>query len=175
MDRDTLAMLVREHQRSLYRYLLYLGAREAAEDLTQETFLAAFRSPRPPDLTNVPLRAAWLRGISRNLLRAHFRHRRADPVRVDSAMLRQAEAVWAAQFPGADSESHYAEALRKCLETLDLRDRRMLEQRYAAGTSRAEMARRSGMSPDGVKSLMRRIRNRLDECVRRRMKAEGRP
>ena len=37
----------------IYRYLRYLGARGAAEDLTQETFLAAFRSPRPAEMSNV--------------------------------------------------------------------------------------------------------------------------
>ena len=164
---------MREHQASIYRYLQYLGAREAAEDLTQETFLAAFRTGSPPDMANVPLRSAWLRGISRNLLLAHFRRRHADPVRIDSEYLRQAEDVWAAQFPGAESESDYADALRKCVEALDQKDRHMLKLRYADRTSRAEMARQAQMSEDGIKSLMRRIRSRLGQCVRRRLQAGG--
>ena len=169
MDRDTLTMLVTEHQTSIYRYLRYLGARGAAEDLTQDTFLAAFKSASPPDMTNAPLRAAWLRGISRNCLLAHWRRGRADPVRVDSEYLRQAEDVWSAQFAGASGEGDYVEALRKCVETLDDRDRRMLDLRYAGGKSRSEMADLCRMSEDGIKSLLRRIRSRLGRCVRRRL------
>jgi len=168
-------MLVREHQASICRYLRYLGAGAAAEDLTQETFLAAFRSTLGPDMTNVPLRSAWLRGISRNLLLAHFRRDRTNPVRMDSEVFRQAEDVWAGQFPDARSESDYGDALRRCVEALDQKDRNMLKLRYAEGLSRRQMARRAGLSEDGVKSLLRRIRGRLADCVRRRLEAEGRP
>ena len=166
-------MLVREHQASLYRYLRYLGAAGAGEDLTQETFLAAFKSPLPPDMTNVPLRLAWLRGISRNLLLAHFRRRRNNPRHIDNEYLLQAENAWAWRFRESDSESKYAEALRKCVADLSDNDRHMLELRYAGGKSRAEMARLGQMSEDGVKSLMRRVRDRLGQCVRRRLRAGG--
>ncbi len=72
-----------------------------------------------------------------------------------------------------DSESDYVEALRKCLATLNGKDRKMLQLRYADGKSRAEMARLGEMSEDGVKSLMRRVRGRLGQCVRRRLRAGG--
>ena len=166
-------MLVREHQTSIYRYLRYLGAGVAGEDLTQETFLAAFKSPLPPDIANVPLRLAWLRGISRNLLLAHFRRQRNHPVHINNEYLQRAEDVWAWRFRKADSESDYAEALRKCLAELSDNDRLMLKLRYAEGKSRQEMARLGKMSEDGVKSMMRRVRDRLGRCVRRRLRAGG--
>src|SRR5262245_45657116 len=55
--------LVREHYPGIYRYLLYLtGRREAAEDLTQETFLQAW--PRLDTFDNRgPLRP-WLHRIA---------------------------------------------------------------------------------------------------------------
>jgi len=169
-------MLVKQHQQSVYRYLRYLGAgASTAEDLTQETFLAAFRNSSPPDMTNLRLRAGWLRGISRNLLLAYFRRQRSDPVRIDSDYLQQAEDVWSASFGGGRGESDYVEALRLCVGSLPEQERRALEMRYTERRSRAEMARLRRMSEDGIKSLMRRIRSRLADCVRRRLQTGGAP
>lgn len=174
MDRQTLTMLINEHQSSVYRYLRYLGAdRSSAEDLTQDTFLAAFKSASVPDMQNAPLRSAWLRGISRNLLLAHFRRRRSNPVRIDSEYLEQAEDVWSAQFVGDEDGSGYTAALRQCLSALPGRDRRLLELRYAHRKRRTEMARMRKMTPDGIKSQLRRIRSRLADCVRRCVSAGG--
>jgi len=167
-------MLVKQHQTSIYRFLRYLGAGPGtAEDLTQDTFIAAFGSSSPPDVTNARLRAGWLRGISRNLLLAHFRRERTNPVRIDSNYLQQAEDVWSASFPGGRGESDYIEALRHCMGTLPDQERRMLDMQYAERKSRSEMARMRRMSEDGIKSLMRRIRSRLGDCVRRRLQAGG--
>jgi RNA polymerase sigma-70 factor (ECF subfamily) len=154
--------------------LRYLGADTAsAEDLTQDTFLAAFKSASVPDTNNVPLRSAWLRGISRNLLLAHFRRGRTSPVRIDSEYLERAEDVWSAQFVGDEDGSGYAQALRHCLSGLPDRDRRLLDLRYAHRKSRTEMAKLRKMTPDGIKSQLRRVRSRLAECVRRRVSAGG--
>src|SRR3972149_10476569 len=46
-DRGALESLIRRHQDSLYRFLTaFLGARAAAEEATQETFLRVIRSAR---------------------------------------------------------------------------------------------------------------------------------
>ena len=174
MDRETLTMLINEHQTSVYRYLRYLGADKAsAEDLTQDTFIAAFKSDSVPDMDNVPLRGAWLRGISRNLLLAHFRRQRTNPVRIDSEYLERAEDVWSAQFVGDEDGSGYTAALRECLSVLPDSDRRLLDLRYAHRKSRTEMASMRKMSLDGIKTQLRRIRSRLADCVHRRVNAGG--
>ena len=174
LDRETLTMLITEHQTSVYRYLRYLGAdAAAAEDLTQDTFLAAFKSDSASGMDSAPRRGAWLRGISRNLLLAHFRRGRANPVRIDSEYLEQAEDVWAVQFVGDEDGSLYAEALRECLSALPDGERSLLDLRYTHRKSRAEMAHMRKMSPDGIKTQLRRIRSRLADCVRRRVNAGG--
>lgn len=61
-----------EHHGEIYRYLLRAtGRRSDADDLSQETFLRAFRAHRalPPD-ANV---RAWLFTIATNLSRNHYR------------------------------------------------------------------------------------------------------
>ncbi|MBM4034477.1 MAG: RNA polymerase sigma factor [Planctomycetes bacterium] len=173
MTRDDLAALVRIHQAEVYRYVRYLGAEaHAAEDLVQETFLAAFRSDAPPEAADVRGAAAWLRGIARNLFLRYCRSRKTSPVKVDSALVERAEGVWASEFLRGGDGFDYVEALRKCLDALSEKQRHVLDLRYAQKKSRSEMARLLEMSEDGIKSLLRRIRAALAECVRRRLASE---
>lgn len=172
MNRDELEALVRIHQAELYRYLRYLGAsdRARAEDLVQETFLAAFRSPGPRD-ADERVQAAWLRGIARNLFFAHCRRSRREHS-LDQAALDQAEAVWANEFLSAGNGFDYLEALRKCLTRLNARQRRFLDLRYAESKSRAEMAAALDMSEDGIKTGLQRIRALLSDCIQQRLRTE---
>ena len=170
MTRDELDTLVRTHQAEIYRYVRYLGAMEraTAEDLVQETFLAAFRSPNPPPVHEVRRQSGWLRGIARNLFLAHCRKSRNSPVRTDSASLERAENVWCTEFLRASDGFDYVEALRRCLGTLGQKQRRFLDLRYTQKKSRVEMAQLLRMTEDGIKSALQRIRGMLLDCIQRR-------
>src|SRR5436305_139205 len=62
-DADAAHRFVREHYPGIYRHLLYLtGSRELAEDLSQETFLQAWRA-LDRFVARAPLRA-WLHRIA---------------------------------------------------------------------------------------------------------------
>jgi RNA polymerase sigma-70 factor (ECF subfamily) len=64
--------LMSDHHAEIYRYVLRVtGRRQDADDLSQETFLRAFRAHRalPPDANQ----RAWLFAIATNLTRNHFR------------------------------------------------------------------------------------------------------
>lgn len=174
MNRSELELLVRAHQGGIFRYLRYLGARfAAAEDLVQETFLAAFKSARPPDLQDDRATAAWLRGVARNLFLTHCRRNRSNPVNVTARYLEGAERVWVSEFLREGDGFDYVEALRICLETLADSQRRTLTLRYAENRSRSEMASLLNMTENSVKSLLRRIRAALARCVGKRLKLEG--
>ena len=173
MDRDALAALVRAHQAAVYRYVRYLGANGTdAEDLAQETFLAALRSTEPLGKSDVKSMGAWLRGVARNLFLRHCRKAKAAPKQVSSQHLANAESAWTSEFLDHGDGFGYMEALRRCLDELEARQRRALDLRYAEKSSRAEMARRLEMTENGVKSLLRRIRAALARCVRRRLDLE---
>ncbi len=174
MNRADLEVLVRSQQAALYRYVRYLGVTEPAEaeDLVQETFLAACRSPEGPTATDIRGQAAWLRGIARNLFLAHCRRSRRNPVRVDSTALEQAEALWINEFLSGDDGFDYLLALRRCLERLTEKPRQMIEMRYTAGKSRTEMARLLKMTEEGIKSALQRVRALLADCIQRRLAAE---
>ena len=173
MDRDALGTLVDMHQAELYRYLRYLGAeRTMAEDLLQETFLAALRARNPVANAGARATAAWLRTIARNVYFDFCRSKRHDLVHVSNEYLERTEAVWCSELLRDGDGFDYVEALRACLDTLTKPQRRAIELRYAQSTSRSEMARILGMTENGIKSLLRRLRAALGECVRRRLKLE---
>jgi RNA polymerase sigma-70 factor (ECF subfamily) len=172
VERDELAAIVRVNQAAIYRYLRYLGAdAPTAEDLVQETFLAAFKSPKAEqDLSNP---SAWLRGISRNLFLQHCRRDRRSPVVAGSEHLEQAENAWRSVFLRGGDGFDYLEALRRCLYDLPPKHRNVLDMRYRDKRSRGEMAQSLGVSEDGIKSLLRRLRAALAKCVEKRLALEG--
>ena len=173
MDRDALESLIRIHQAALYRYLRYLGAApETAEDLVQETFLAAYQSPNPPAADDEGGWAAWLRGIARNRFLSHCRRRRRSPVTVDEAAVARAESCWVGEFLREGDGFDYVEALRRCVDKLSERHRTALDLRYTQRQSRSEMARSWQMTENGVKALLRRIRETLANCVRQEIRTE---
>ncbi len=174
MTLTELDSIVREHQGELYRYLRYLGADgPTAEDLTQEAFLAAYEHPADTVGWDSGRRAAWLRGIGRNKWLAHCRRTRSEPATTDAQALAQyaqdAEVVWTRDFLRGGDGFNYLEALRKCLELLPEQRRQAVRLRYEQNKSREEMAAALQLSDDGVKSLLRRIRAVLGDCVLRRL------
>ena len=72
---EAFEVIVREYQPRLYRFLFgMVGDAEVARDLTQDTFLAAYRAlPETSDDLNL---TGWLFQIARNNARSHWRRRK---------------------------------------------------------------------------------------------------
>lgn len=171
MTPHELERLIDGHEVEMYRYLRYLGARQtSAEDLVQEVFLAAFRSTRPPPVEDSGRCAGWLRTIARNLFVSHLRKRVHDVRGTEPAALEEAEALWTARRH-PERVSDELGALDECLGQLPERSRAMVNASYSDNRSRAEMAERFGMSEDGIKTALRRIRAALFECIQVRMRS----
>jgi len=165
VDRQAeMAALVHAHQTGVWRYLRYLGCCPIeADDLTQETFLVVFRDgfeERSPQQT-----AAYLRTVARNRL---LMIRRKDRKLLSVADLDTAEAVWAETLDDGDM-SDYVVALEDCLEKVTPRVRQVLDMLYRDRISRAEIANRLEMAFEGVKTLLRRARSSLRDCVERKL------
>src|SRR5687768_15416755 len=87
MDGRALADIYRMHGRSVHKYLRTLtnGDAQLAEDLLQETFLRAWRTPR---LAHRPEAARpWLVTVARNLVIDRVRHRNRRPLEAGDAAL----------------------------------------------------------------------------------------
>jgi RNA polymerase sigma-70 factor (ECF subfamily) len=166
-----LATLVQTHQAGVWRYLRYLGAeRTEADDLTQETFLAFTRAEfvqRDERQT-----AGYLRTVARNQLLVL---RRRQDREINTVDLEAADSVWATAADADGSLDGYLDALRTCLDELRSRPRQAIDLHYRDGSGREAIARQLDMKPDGVKSLLRRTRDLLRECVQRKVSANEPP
>lgn len=170
MTHQSLAEILDAHQTELFRYLKYLGADHAvAEDLVQDAFLRAFEAETTPDLDNLRIRRAWLRRIAHNLFMDFCRRKARSPVAFDSAAADTAEALWQNEFLPHDEGLGCMEALEDCLQELPNRSREMIDAFYTRRSSRDELSRQFGISPDGVKIALRRIRQVLGECIHQRL------
>src|ERR1051325_9486559 len=135
MTHDTLELLIRTHQAMVYRYLRYIGADpDVAEDVGQETFLAAYKSSSVPleDMSETGGRcAAWLRGVARNQLLMYFRKARSNPVSSDPVILEQAldqaDEVCHSELIRTGDGFDYHEALQQCLSGLQGNQRKVLD------------------------------------------------
>lgn len=157
--------LVQTHQAGVWRYLRFVGAdANEAEDLVQETFLAFMRANfvyHGPAAT-----AAYLRQVARRQL---LLARRKQGREVNTVELNAADSVWSDSVSD-DGLDDYLGALRDCLESLQTRSCTAISLQYQQGLGRAEIADQLGMTLDGIKTLMRRTRQSLRECVERKVR-----
>lgn len=155
---DPSEALVRRHLRPVWRFLRLLGCRSNdADDLTQETFVVAFRKGLG-DRNEAEI-ASFLRRTARNLfLQSLDRSNRRD-----RAFATLAEQLANRQRTGADEDA--IAALQHCIEQLPARSQCLVRAFYGEGRSRAEIARANGMQETGVKTALQRLRQALRTCL----------
>ena len=166
-DRDAFALLVRRHQAAVYRFARTLTPDQAlAEDVLQETFLAALRGAggyHGPG-TVVP----WLRTIARHAL--HRQVRRPVPEVVDDDTLEQlgAAAGWgSADLDAVRERAHSQQRMDAALATLAPDDREIVVLRDLDGLSGEHVADVLGLTLAATKSRLHRARLRLAAALRR--------
>jgi RNA polymerase sigma-70 factor, ECF subfamily len=149
-DPDAGWQLTREYYAPIYRYLLMLTGRpDLAEDLTQETFLQAWRRLDTFEGRS-PLRP-WLHRIAHREFLQYLRRRR------DESSLEET-----GELPAPMAESWRAEIdLRATLRGLPLEEREMVVLHYLEGYSVAETAQILGLSVSRVKFRLLDARARL--------------
>jgi RNA polymerase sigma-70 factor, ECF subfamily len=156
---------VLRHQGPTWRFLRLCGCpADLADDLLQDAMFAAVHKrihERPEGEAS-----AWLRGAASNLWRMHLRTQRRRP-NLDGD-LGLAELAFQ-QCGEDDSWQAWLDALRNCLLVLDGRARSVLQLRYTENASRERIAHELGLHGDGVKTLLRRVRDLLRQCVLRRI------
>jgi len=176
---DSPAELIRNHQAGVWRYLRFLGAAvHQVDDLVQETFLEVLRSQ---DKGTFQQRsrgetASYLRFVARNKLFATNRKQGNRPLQFSletaqaTAAFEEQEAVWS-NVAGADGLEDYLAALRDCLSVMTDRAGQAIKLFYTDRLSREEVAERLDMKPAGIKTLLRRSRQSLRDCIDRKVKS----
>lgn len=146
--------LYRQHAVDVYRYTLALVGNPAdAEDITQTTFLNAYRAVargKQPDKAH-----NWLIVIAHNLCRQRFRQAKRRPHELPlNEELAEAN-------PRAEGPS--AEDIRRALDCLPFNQRAALVMRELRGDSYTDVAARLGITVSALETVLFRARRALRE------------
>ena len=156
--------LVKEHQDSLLRYLRYLGCEEnLALDLAQDTFVATIQADF--EIRDRKATSAYLRTTARNFYFMWLRKARREVALPDEDLL---EARWN-ELEAEDEGDTYRRALRNCLKKLSDRARLALKLRYGENASREEIGFATALESEGAKTLLRRAKEKLRDCIRKQV------
>ena len=168
-ERQLLATLWENARPAVFAYLtasVYDFHR--AEDLLQEVAVAIAGQFQAYDAKRSFL--AWSLGIARNCVLSYYREQARDRRHFSEATLQLLGE--AAERHSPDGGSSKRDALRFCLDKIVGRRRRVLELRYNAGLSIADIATQIGVTGNAVKILLHRVRNSLEVCIQRRLTQE---
>ena len=157
--------LYRSHLRDVYSYAYYrVGNHHDAEDLTEQTFLQAYRHYERAlrEFDGWPLRP-WLIRIAHNLAANYYRDRSRRP-------------QTALEDAGALSAPHTTEALvqdrddlkriLECVQQLPDDRREALIMRFALGMDNREIARALGRTDGATKVLIHRAIRQLEDRLK---------
>lgn len=144
--------LYRRHVTDVYRYAYaVLGEQADAEDVTQTTFLNAYRAYQRGERAEKP--ENWLIAIAHNVCRQRFRQAKRRP----EVGLGDLEPV------APEPEGPSAEDLRRAFSQLPPNQREALVMRELEGRSYAEISAIMGISPSALETLIFRARRTLRE------------
>jgi RNA polymerase sigma factor (sigma-70 family) len=157
---DAFGMLVDKYKAGIYAFVYNkLGNFQDAEDVTQETFLEAFKNLRK--LKNWDSFAIWLFSIASNLSKGWIRSLSKRPDREfiedkDPKVLND---------PSIElyRDGKISESLNEALESLPDIYRQVLTLHYLGGMSGLDIARSLGISHDTVRQRLLRAREQLKE------------
>ena len=166
LDRE-FSDLYRAHLRDVYSYSYYrVGNHHDAEDLTEQTFLQAYRhfERAVAESNGRPLRP-WLIRIAHNLAANLYRDRARRPqTPIEDTTMLSATHTTEDLVEGRDELSRILEGIE------DLPDdrREALIMRFALGMDNREIARAMGRSDGATKVLIHRAIKQLEEIVNAR-------
>jgi RNA polymerase sigma-70 factor (ECF subfamily) len=150
-DDDAIRSLYARFGRPVYAMgLRLLGSREAAEELTQDVFVTAWRKAARFDPARGRL-STWLMAIAHNLA--------VDRLRRDTGVSRPTLVLVdeVPEMPGVDEEHVLLErdAALRALSTISDAERRLLARAYFRGMTAREIAESDGIPLGTVKTRLR--------------------
>src|SRR3954452_13468911 len=159
------AELYRSHLRDVYSYAYYrIGNHHDAEDLTEQTFLQAYRhfERAQRESQGRPLRP-WLIRIAHNLAANYYRDRSRRPqTAIDDAD----QLVAMHSTEGLVEDRDDLKRILECVQRLPDDRREALIMRFALGMDNREIARALGRTDGATKVLLHRAIRQLEELVK---------
>ena len=164
-----------EHGDALFRFaLLRVGQREIAEDLVQETLVAALKAR--DSFAGASSERTWLIGILKRKVVDVFR-RRARSGGLDEAVGGDGgdfdqRGLWSAKVPrwsGSPEsllrDAEFREVLADCMARLPDQLRAAITLRELDGLASEDVCKVLDVSPTNLWTLVHRARNRLRDCL----------
>jgi RNA polymerase sigma-70 factor, ECF subfamily len=164
-DVDAFGRLFDRYHDVVFRFVFYrLGDRGVAEDLTQETFVRAFRRISSVSYQGRDI-GAWFVTIARNLVLDHVKSSR---YRLEQATPEITDVAPDSHRPGPESEviagaTH--EELLRCVAKLGEDQQECITLRFLQGLSVSETAHIMGRNEGAVKALQHRAVRRLAQLL----------
>lgn len=171
-DHDAFATLVERYQRTLYYFVVGKVADDTeAKDIVQKTFVVAFRNLA--EFRTGESFFAWLKGIALNHCRNEWR-RYQSQARLAGRLLeeKRGELELASFDARADEGERRLAALRHCLEQLSPQEQTVVELRFVQELPLAAIGEQLGRGAEAARLFLFRIRQRLADCVRKRLSLE---
>ena len=134
---------------------------EVAEDLFQETVLEILKSESRFD----PTRSftPWACGIAKNVVRQYWRRQQKEPTGALADIMADLAMV---STEGEDELwRHERVALRRCLQKLPDRMRKLLLLRYGHNCKGQELAERASFRQGSIRTTLARLRAQLRTCI----------
>ena len=181
-DREALAIIFRRHQGTVYRFSRQmLGSREAAEDVTQDVFVALTKNAGRfnPEVASL---STYLYGIARNLVFQRYKRSRKR-IEVDIDTVDPANALLATSADVADtlSRAQLTAQVRQAILKLPIHYREAIVLCELNGLPYEEAASIAGCPVGTIRSRLSRARQMVIERCRaifgenpKRLEAEGR-
>ena len=166
-DVDAFNRLVSIHQDAVYGFSISLTRQHAvADDVTQETFISAFRSISKMRGDNV---RAWLLRIARNKAYDYFRRQkrsRESSVDEEDAVYKERLASDNPSPADVAMNSELRDALEHCVGALSHEHREVIVLIDVQGQSYDDASEVCGVNIGTVKSRLNRARRRVRDCLR---------
>ena len=166
-DEDAFLVLYRRHQAAVFRFALHMsGRQEAAEEVTQEVFLAMLAHPQQYEAEKGSLQA-FLIGIARNQVRRQVRNARVtslEHIDVNEELQGQADEHVLDEL----SRAQELGALRTAILSLPPNYREVVVLCDIEGVDYATAAVQLGCAVGTVRSRLHRARSILETKMRRR-------
>jgi RNA polymerase sigma-70 factor (ECF subfamily) len=166
-DGETFTRLLLQNQKRITGLIYSLVPQGAdADDVMQETCAVMWRKFGEFDASTDF--GAWALRIARFQVMSYYnRQRRAQARLSDETIESIADTLAEARWESSDR----TEALRACVSQLKERDFGLVQRRYRAGQSVAEIAAEIGGTADAVYKALSRLHLRLLACVNFKLRA----
>ncbi len=166
-DASALRELLERHAPSVFRFAMKMcRGRDDAEDVAQETLLAAVRGAK--DVRQDSSFTTWLYAVARNFCIRMRRRQKLQPRRDASTDDASTDAPSELNAPDDDASAHeIAVALDRAIGNLEDKYREVIVLRDIEGLSAAEVADVLGVSVEAVKSRLHRARTEVRASLER--------